>query len=267
MPEPQREKAMPRKAEIRANAVGNSIELGSTPAQQITVAKVSGWRLLAALGAGSSAGAGIGTITYFAVHFLAPATHPAVLTQVIVVEVYGLLTIAVALAFRPVSDSPLAFRFTSLSDMALAFGAWLGVLAVSAGAYLLLKPVFGSITDILRHLLIEGTDVKRLQGQPMAAWAIALPRGCLLAPLFEELFFRGAVLQWFRRYLSDANAILVAAALFAVMHVYPLALPFAFIFGAFTGWIRVRTGSTMNTLCMHICNNLVFLGLGFWLLR
>jgi len=241
--------------------------LPSTDTKKQPAAKVSGRRLLAAFGIGVVSSAIFGTITYYAVHFAMPTAHSSTLTQIIVVEVYGLLTAAVAMAFHPANHPPLALRFTSLRDLALAFGAWLGVLAVSAGAYLLLKPVFGNITDILRHLLIEGTDVKRLQGQPIAAWAIALPRGCLLAPLFEELFFRGAVLQWFRRYLSDANAILVAAALFAVMHVYPLALPFAFIFGAFTGWIRVRTGSTMNTLCMHICNNLVFLGLGFWLLR
>ena len=189
------------------------------------------------------------------------------MAQVIVVEVYTLLIAAVAVAFRPIHDLPLGLRFTSLRDLALAFVAWLGIIAASAVAYLLLRPAFGSLTDALRQILIDATDVKRLQGQPTAAWAIAIPRACLLVPLFEELFFRGALLQWLRHHLPDLSAIVVAAVLFAAMHIYPIAMPYAFVFGAFTGWIRIRTESTLNTVFMHAVNNVFFLYLGFLLLR
>jgi membrane protease YdiL (CAAX protease family) len=81
------------------------------------------------------------------------------------------------------------------------------------------------------------------------------------------VFFRGALLQWLRGYWSDHLAIIASAVLFAGMHGYPIVMPYTFIFGAFTGWIRIRTGSTLNTAFMHAMNNVFFLSLGFLLLR
>jgi membrane protease YdiL (CAAX protease family) len=51
------------------------------------------------------------------------------------------------------------------------------------------------------------------------------------------------------------------------MHVYPIAMPYAFLAGLILGWLRLRTGSTVNTLFVHVLNNLLFLGLGLWLLK
>jgi membrane protease YdiL (CAAX protease family) len=242
-------------------------EITSTHTQKHPAVKVSGRRLLAALGIGFGAGAVVGTITYYAIHLLAPAANSAVTNQLIVVEVYALLTGALGVAFRPVQREPLGLRFTSVRDLGLAFAAWLGIVAISALVYLLFQPVAGRLTDSLRKILSVATDVKRLEGQPLAAWAIAIPRGCLLVPLFEEVFFRGALLQWLRGYWSDHLAIIASAVLFAGMHGYPIVMPYAFIFGAFTGWIRIRTGSTLNTAFMHAMNNVFFLSLGFLLLR
>ena len=129
-----------------------------------------------------------------------PAANSSVTTQLIVVEVYALLTGALAFAFRPVQKEPLGVRFSSVRDLGLAFAAWLGIVAISAVVYLLLKPIAGGLTDSLRKILSVATDVNRLEDQPLAAWAIAIPRGCLLVPLFEELFFRGALLHWLRGY-------------------------------------------------------------------
>lgn len=246
-----------REAEGRAAGTGARTSAG----------QVSGWRVLAALGVGLAAGAGIGSITYYGVYFLAPAAHSAVVTQVIVVEVYGLLTAAMLVAFHPQRREPLALRFTSLRGLVLALFAWLGALAISAVVYLALRPVLGSLFDALRSVLSLATDVKRLQGRPAFAWAIAIPRGCLLVPLCEELLFRGAVLEWLRRHFSDVGAIVLAAAVFAATQVYPVVMPYAFVFGLFAGWIRVRTGSTLYPVSMHVLNNLAFLCLGLLLLR
>jgi membrane protease YdiL (CAAX protease family) len=223
---------------------------------------VSGWRLLAAFGIGVATSAAIGTTTYYVAHALARPFNPTIPTQVIVFEVYALLTLVIAIAFRPVSEKPLSLRFTSGRDVVLALCGWIVVGAISILLYIALTPLFGNIADSFRQLLDVATDAKHLQGAPVTAWAIAIPRGCLLAPLFEELFFRGALLQWLRGYMPNPGAILISAALFTVMHFLPLAMPFAFVFGVVAGWVRVRTGSTFNTLCMHILNNLLFLYLG-----
>jgi membrane protease YdiL (CAAX protease family) len=59
-----------------------------------------------------------------------------------------------------------------------------------------------------------------------------------------------------------AFALLIQALLFAAMHVYPPALPYTFLFAIATGYIRRATGSTANTVLMHVINNIFLLALG-----
>jgi membrane protease YdiL (CAAX protease family) len=165
----------------------------------------------------------------------------AVASQIGVAVVYGTLIASFVYAFRPPHDFPLDLKFTSAKHLGLAESA--------------------------RQILSVATDLKRLNGQPAPAWAVAIARGCLIVPVFEEVFFRGLMLGWLRKHLADRSAIAVSAALFAVMHGYPIVLPYTFVFGLFTGWVRIRTGSTLNTILMHVLNNVVFLFAGLSLLK
>ena len=170
--------------------------------------------------------------------------NASVTAQIIVVEVYGTLIVAFAVAFGPVQREPLALFFTSAGDMGLACITWLGVIGAAVAIYALLTPVAGGLADATRQILTVGTDAKRLQGQPALAWFIAIGK-----------------------HMSVWRAVTVSAALFTAMHAYPILMPYTFVFGLFTGWIRMRTHSTLNTLLMHVLNNLLFLSLGLSLLR
>jgi len=231
------------------------------------LARVDGRRLLATLGSGAVASAIIGATTYYAVGWLNPSPNAAFTTQIIVGEVYGTLIAAFTLSFGPSHRPPLDLRFTSAKDIGLAYLAWMGVIASSLIIYFLLSPVTGGISAALRQILSVATDAKRLDGQPESARIVAIARGCLIVPLFEELLFRGLLLRWLRRYLSTSRAIIASAVLFAAMHGYPIALPYAFVFGLLAGWVRERTGSTLNMFFMHVLNNVLFLCLGLSLFR
>jgi membrane protease YdiL (CAAX protease family) len=75
------------------------------------------------------------------------------------------------------------------------------------------------------------------------------------------------MLGWLRKHLTDGSAIAVSAALFAVMHGYLIVLPYAFVCWLFTDWVRMLTGSTLNTIFMHVLSNVVFLFAGLSLLK
>lgn len=155
-----------------------------------TPATVDGRRLLGTVGAALAAGAAISFPTFFA---LTPADS-SVNAPVITFEIYACLVGSFAVAFRPVRKPPLAFRYTGADDLDLAFLTWLGVMAAAFLVYLALTPIAGAPLEALRKVLAVATDAKRLQGKPLLAWLIAIPRGCLLAPAFEELSFRGLLL-------------------------------------------------------------------------
>jgi membrane protease YdiL (CAAX protease family) len=225
-----------------------------------------GRRVLATICAGAAAAAAVGTALWLSLRWLTPSAGGPVVTQVIVVAVYLVLVTSLVISFRPVRQSPLNLRFTSGRDLGLACGAWLGFVALALAVHLVLSPLTGGVMGALRQIVRVATDAERLQGQPALAWLVAIPRGCLIVPVFEELLFRGVLPGWLRTHLSSSATLVAAAALFALMHGYPIAMPAAFVFGLVAGWVRQVTGSTLNTVVIHVLNNVAMLLSGLLLL-
>ena len=80
----------------------------------------------------------------------------------------------------------------------------------------------------------------------------------LLAPLAEELVFRGAILRALLRWCSKPwVGIVLSALLFAVAHMNPAQLPHAFLIGLLLGWMYYRTDSIVPCVVYHWVNNTV----------
>jgi membrane protease YdiL (CAAX protease family) len=82
---------------------------------------------------------------------------------------------------------------------------------------------------------------------------------CLIAPMLEEFFYRGLILQSVRRRLPDWSAILVVALVFAAMHFEALQLPGLFVFGAVAGTLCVKADRLGPAVLAHIGFNAVAL--------
>jgi len=223
---------------------------------------VSGWRLLLALVAWIALSAAAGMASWAGLDALAPGwggIDGRVL--VIVAEVYLALVVALLFAFGGVAGvrERLRFRNTSASDLRLALGAWVLCWVAVALTYAALSPVLGSPQDALLQLLRFGSDMSRLPPAGPIALGLILLRACLLAPLAEELLFRGALFGWLRRRLPATFTIVLTAALFAGIHMMPLLLPVTFLFGVAAGWVRERTDSTVPFFAMHVLNNVLML--------
>src|SRR5512133_1163917 len=80
---------------------------------------------------------------------------------------------------------------------------------------------------------------------------------CVVAPLTEELFFRGLLLKGIMGSHSKTKAILVSAALFALFHVNPYQFFGAFAAGIFFGWLYIRTGSVLPGIIGHAVINFI----------
>ena len=80
----------------------------------------------------------------------------------------------------------------------------------------------------------------------------------LLAPLAEELVFRGAILRALLRWHKNAwVGIAVSAVLFAMIHMNPAQMPHAFLAGLLLGWMYYRTDSIIPGVVFHWVNNSV----------
>lgn len=72
------------------------------------------------------------------------------------------------------------------------------------------------------------------------------------APLAEEFFYRGLLLQGFRRRLPDVAAILISSALFALVHIDPILYPGTFLLGVVAAVATLRTGRLGLAWAMHV---------------
>lgn len=85
-------------------------------------------------------------------------------------------------------------------------------------------------------------------------------RVVLLAPVVEELIFRGIIFSGFQRNYHAFWAIFFSALLFALFHLNPWQFGPTFLLGLILGWARLRTGSLLAAIFTHALHNgMIFL--------
>ena len=77
----------------------------------------------------------------------------------------------------------------------------------------------------------------------------------LLAPLTEELLFRGLLQKSLSNRMPPSAAILIAAAIFGAIHRDFYAFPALFVMGGVFGYLYYRTGSLRVNIALHMVNN------------
>jgi len=78
-----------------------------------------------------------------------------------------------------------------------------------------------------------------------------------LAPLAEELFFRGYLQTRLRKRWGRGIAIVISAIAFGVFHLDPIQSVFAAAMGLALGYVAERSGSIRPAIAGHVFNNLV----------
>ena len=76
-----------------------------------------------------------------------------------------------------------------------------------------------------------------------------------LAPLVEELVFRGLLYGWVAGRWGTVAAWIVSSLAFAAAHVEPAHIILVLPLGLLFGWLRRRTDSLLPSLVAHMVNN------------
>jgi len=93
----------------------------------------------------------------------------------------------------------------------------------------------------------------------------AFTKVAIIAPVVEELIFRGLLLQGFRRNYSPLVAVLMSALLFALFHLNPWQFPATFMLGLLLGWIMLRTNNILLAILGHAIHNfMVLISITYW---
>ncbi|MBN9546457.1 MAG: CPBP family intramembrane metalloprotease [Alphaproteobacteria bacterium] len=159
-----------------------------------------------------------------------------------------------------VTDPMLPARFVSLSRKSalIGVGAGLGAVVVSS--------VIEYLSDRYLHTnLAQDSSTTMVLPHSIDQLALGVFTVAVMAPLTEEVYFRGIVLGWMRRHWGMAWAIGLSSLVFGAMHLKWL-MPGGtsgmvstvelVAMGVLLALVAVRTGSLWTSVITHAVNNL-----------
>ncbi len=97
-------------------------------------------------------------------------------------------------------------------------------------------------------------EIEGLFHTAASPWLIFLT-GIIIAPLVEEIFFRGFLYTGLREKYGWMTAALISAGLFAVVHLQPITIPPIFLMGLIFAYLYQRTESIWPAVIMHFATN------------
>jgi membrane protease YdiL (CAAX protease family) len=92
---------------------------------------------------------------------------------------------------------------------------------------------------------------------------LLLVGGALIAPIIEELFFRGFVFAGLRKHWDWKKAAMASAILFAMAHIVPTSIPPIFILGVIFAFLYQISGSIWPAIIMHMLTNAIALSAAY----
>jgi len=122
--------------------------------------------------------------------------------------------------------------------------------------------VLSEIDNLVRAVLPMPDILRDLLDQIFSADSSILAQAFLLvvvAPVTEELLFRGIILRGLLNHCRVWSALVLSATLFAFIHLNPWQMMTAFAVGLTLGWVFLRTGSVWLCVLGHALNNGLFL--------
>jgi membrane protease YdiL (CAAX protease family) len=128
------------------------------------------------------------------------------------------------------------------------------MILIISGLGILLSEVSNLTTRILPMSDSWVKAFSSVLGDDSAPWKGILAV-VVVAPIVEEIIFRGMILRGFLKHYSVRKSIFLSALLFGIVHMNPWQFVTAFVAGIILGWWYVKTESIITTIFGHALNN------------
>ncbi len=125
--------------------------------------------------------------------------------------------------------------------------------------------LFGVVTPLGELIPVSANTQKMITEAAGQTGVVTLILFVFLAPLLEELVFRGVMLDGLLRSHKPVTAIAFASLLFGIAHFNEVQFVTGLVLGAFLGWVYYRTGSVGACIVVHLAANLYGFVLRFFI--
>lgn len=168
-------------------------------------------------------------------------------------------TYAVIIRRRRGNWGDIGFRTPPLIAVLLTPIIFFGQLMALMIVNVILQAIIGSFENPQTEALTDPSGFSWLN------FAFVFTVGAIIAPIVEEMIFRGLLYQWLRAHTSAVVAIVVSGAIFSVVHVYPVILLPLFAVGVILAAVFEWTKSLWITIMLHFFQNALAISVLFLL--
>ena len=164
---------------------------------------------------------------------------------VLFLELVYILPVALIFAWRGIHWKHLGFGKFTVNVLGLGCGLLLG-------GYVIII-VHNALLSVL-HINTQGDQISEMFKQLKSPiWLFLV--GAVVAPLVEEIFFRGFLFQGFRQKYGWLKSVLLSSAIFAAAHLDPVAFVPTFILGCVLAYMYHRSNSLWPGILFHAAIN------------
>lgn len=163
----------------------------------------------------------------------------------IIVQLTYLLPVVIIFAWRRINWKLLGFGKFQWSTL----GIGCGLLIISYIIILVHNIILMSL-----GIETQGDEISNLfELLDSPVWFFMV--GAVLAPLVEEIFFRGFLFQGLRAKYGWISGVLISSAIFAIAHLDPASLIPTFILGSLLAYLYHRSNSVWPGVILHMAVN------------
>jgi hypothetical protein len=132
---------------------------------------------------------------------------------------------------------------------------WFLAAAILAGCTFSAAAVF--LTFLHRELDMPLLQIASPIFQAGYGWPTVILSSAVMPAVFEEIAFRGVILTSLSRVMGSAEAAVVSALLFMVLHLSVPSFPNLFLLGLALAYLRLKSGSLLPGMLLHFTHNLL----------
>ncbi len=163
----------------------------------------------------------------------------------VIVQLVYLLPVVMIFAWRGIHWKSLGFGKFQWSTLALGCG-------LLVASYVII--LFHNLILTALHIETQGDEISNLfELLDSPFWFFLVGAG--LAPLVEEIFFRGFLFQGLRAKYGWIAGMLISSAIFAIAHLDPASLIPTFILGSLLAYLYQRSNSIWPGVLLHMAVN------------
>lgn len=139
-------------------------------------------------------------------------------------------------------------RYLSITACFQIITVVLTAIGISA-LYLVFDEQIRSVLEFIQYNSLEIVET------PFIVYILFFINICILAPIWEEMLFRGILLRRFTLKWSPQKSIIISSLIFGVIHLNPINIVFAFALGCVLGYAYLKTKNIVVPMLLHSFSN------------